>query len=364
MRHAEQQAERLEGYLIALANMDEFIRSSGSPVTGRRPRFSCRLTNSLLRRSRSSAYRFGNEQRLVNGRYALSDYQIDQILELRLYQLTGLERDKILKEYQALILLIEDLRDILAREARVLTIIKEELLAIKEKYGDERRTDIVPNEGEMTIEDLIANEGAIITLSHRGLIKRTNVDSYRSQRRGGRGVIGVTMGETSTIDDEDFIEHLFTASTHDYLMFFTTLGRVYVERVHEIPEMGRAAKGKNIANLLELRPDEKVAAMIRIEARRDAKGNDTTWLTQDYLFFCTQKGTVKKTPLEEFQKVRKGGIIAIGIDPDDRLIEVKLTNGASEVVIITHEGMSIRFGEEDVRSMGRPAAGSPWHLPR
>jgi DNA gyrase subunit A len=357
LSHAEQQAERLEGYLISLANMDDFIRV----IRESQDRAEAKIQLQGYEFTRAQVEKFGVvirvEQRLVNGRYALSDYQIDQILELRLYQLTGLERDKILKEYQALIKAIQDFMDILAKEARVLAIIKEELRVIKEKHGNPRRTDIVPDEGEMTIEDLISNEGVIITLSHRGLIKRTNIDSYRSQRRGGRGVIGVTTAETTTTDDEDFIEHLFTASTHDYLMFFTNLGRVYVERVHEIPEMGRAAKGKNIANVLELRPEEKIAAMIRIEARRDAQGNDTTWLGKDYLFYCTKNGTVKKTPLEDFQNVRKGGIIAIGIDQNDSLIDVKLTNGTSDVVIITHLGMSIRFGEEDVRSMGRPASG-------
>ncbi|MES2310028.1 MAG: DNA gyrase C-terminal beta-propeller domain-containing protein [Verrucomicrobiota bacterium] len=209
----------------------------------------------------------------------------------------------------------------------------------------------------MSIEDLIANEVVIITLTHNGLIKRTNVNNYRSQKRGGKGVIGMTTKESEKPEDSDFVEHLFTASTHDYLMFFTNTGRSYVVRVHEVPDMGRAAKGRSIANLLEFRPGEKVAAMIRIESQKDSKGEDGTWTQPFSLFFCTKLGTVKKTALEAFSNMRKGGIIAIGIEPGDLLIDVKLTNGTSEIVLITHEGMSIRFEEEDVRVMGRPAAG-------
>jgi DNA gyrase subunit A len=218
-------------------------------------------------------------------------------------------------------------------------------------------TDLIPDEGEIAIEDLIANEGVIITLTHNGLLKRTNVSSYRAQRRGGKGVIGMATREGGAEEDKDFIEHLFTASTHDYLMFFTNTGRAYVERVHEIPDMGRAAKGRSIANLLELKHGESITALIRIEARTGPNKEDTTWQQPGFLFFATRLGTVKKSPLEDFGNVRKGGIIAIGIDSGDTLIDVKLTSGADQVVLITREGMSIRFSEEDVRPMGRPAAG-------
>jgi DNA gyrase subunit A len=252
---------------------------------------------------------------------------------------------------------IKDLLDILAKEARVLAIIKAELLAIKEKHATPRLTDLVPDEGEIAIEDLIANEGVIITLTHTGLIKRTNISSYRAQRRGGKGVIGMATREADPAEDKDFIEHLFTAGTHDHLMFFTNTGRVYVERVHEIPDMGRASKGRSIANLLELKAGESIAALIRIEAKTGANKEDTTWQQPGFLFFATQQGTVKKTALEAFGNVLKGGIIAIGIEPGDVLIEVKLTSGQDQVVLITREGMSIRFSEEDVRSMGRPAGG-------
>src|SRR5437660_11167506 len=288
---------------------------------------------------------------------SISEAQANAILELRLYQLTGMEIDKVRAEYKTLLEKIKDLLDILAKEARVLAIIKSELQAIKEKYATPRLTDLVRDEGEIAIEDLIANEGVIITRPHNGLIKRTNVSSYRSQRRGGKGVIGMATREGSTEEDQDFIEHLFTASTHDYLMFFTNTGRAYVERVHEIPDMGRAAKGRSIANLLELRPGESIAALIRITAKTGANKEENTWQQPGYLFFATRQGTVKKTPLEDFANVRKGGIIAIGIDSGDTLIDAKLTSGQDQVVLITHEGMSIRFSEEDVRPMGRPAGG-------
>jgi len=247
--------------------------------------------------------------------------------------------------------------DILAKEARVLAIIKAELKAIKEEYATPRLTDLVPDEGEINIEDLIANEGVIITLTHNGLIKRTNISSYRAQRRGGKGVIGMTTREGATDEEHDFIEHLFTASTHDYLMFFTNTGRVYVERVHEIPDMGRAAKGRSIANLLELKTGETIAALIRILSKTNANKEDVTWEQPGFVFFATKQGTVKKTALADFTNVRKGGIIAIGIETGDTLIDVKLTIGQNEVVLITRDGMSIHFNEEDARPMGRPAGG-------
>ncbi len=370
LRKAEERAETLEGYLIALANMDEFIRI----IRGSANREEARIKLLAFEFTRAQVEQLGilirSEARLTSGRYAFSEAQTNSILELRLYQLTGLEIDKVRAEYGQLIDRIKDLLDILAKESRVLAIIKAELQLIKEKYATPRLTELVPDEGEIAIEDLIANEGVIITITHSGLIKRTNVSSYRAQRRGGRGVIGMTTREGSVVegDEQDFIEHLFTASTHDYLMFFTNSGRVYVERVHEIPDMGRAAKGRSIANLLELKADEKVAALIRIVSKTDANKKDTTWSQPGELFFATQQGTVKKTSLNEFSNVRKGGIIAIGIEAGDALIEVKLTRGSvvenevvqdpgDDVVLITKAGMSIRFSESDVRSMGRAAGG-------
>ncbi|MDD5141386.1 MAG: DNA gyrase subunit A [Verrucomicrobiales bacterium] len=364
LKKAEERAELLEGYIVALSNLDEFIHI----IRSSKNRDEARVKLLAFEWSRAQVEKWGilirSEARLEAGRYALTERQVDAILELRLYQLTGLEIDKVDKEYKALIEVIKDLLDILAKESRVMTIIKAELQAIKEKHATPRKTEIVPDEGEIAIEDLIANEGVIITLTHNGLLKRTNVSQYRAQRRGGKGVIGMTTKEGETPDDNDFVEHLFTASTHDYLMFFTNTGRVYVERVHEIPDMGRAAKGRSIANLLELKADEKIAALIRILSKTGANKEDVTWSQSGELFFATQQGTVKKTSLNEFSNVRKGGIIAITIDQGDTLIDVKQTRGSIEggdegddVVLITKDGMSIRFSESDVRSMGRSAGG-------
>ncbi|KAF0177557.1 MAG: DNA gyrase subunit A [Limisphaerales bacterium] len=364
LKKAEERAELLEGYLVALANLDEFIhiiRSSDNKEEARVKLLAYEWT-------REQVERWGilirHESQLTEGRFALSERQVDAILELRLYQLTGLEIDKVEAEYKALLEVIKDLLDILAKESRVMAIIKGELKTIKEKHATPRMTQIVPDEGEIAIEDLIANEGVIITLTHAGLIKRTAVSAYRAQRRGGKGVIGMTTREADTPEESDFIEHLFTASTHDYLMFFTNTGRVYVERVHEIPDMGRASKGRSIANLLELKADEKVAALIRILSKTDANKEDVTWQQPGELFFATQQGTVKKTTLNEFGNVRKGGIIAITIDEGDTLIDVKQTRGSApggddgdDVILITKDGMSIRFSESDVRSMGRSAGG-------
>ncbi len=364
LKKAEERAELLEGYIIALSNLDEFI----AIIRGSKNREEAKVKLLAFEWSRAQVEHWRilirSEARLQSGRYALTERQVDAILELQLYRLTGLEIDKVDAEYKALLEAIKDLLDILAKESRVMGIIKAELQAIKERHATPRKTEIVPDEGEIAIEDLIANEGVIITLTHNGLIKRTNVSQYRAQRRGGKGVIGMTTREGETAEDKDFVEHLFTASTHDYLMFFTNTGRVYVERVHEIPDMGRAAKGRSIANLLELKEGEKVAAMIRVLSKTNEAREDVTWEQPGELFFATQQGTVKKTALHEFANVRKGGIIAITIDQGDTLIDVKQTRGSTkegdegdDVVLITRDGMSIRFSESDVRSMGRAAAG-------
>jgi DNA gyrase subunit A len=358
LRKAEERAELLEGYICALNNLDEFIRIIRSSKT----RDEARIKLLAFEWTRAQVERWSilirSEERLnASGRYALTERQVDAILELRLYQLTGLEIDKVRGEYAELIERIKDLLDILAKESRVLSIIKKELRELKEKHASPRMSEIIPDEGEMAIEDLIANEGVIVTLTHNGLIKRTNVSSYRAQKRGGKGVIGMTTRETDKSEDSDFIEHLFTCSTHDYLMFFTNLGRVYVERVHEIPDMGRAAKGRSIANLLELRGEEKIQTLVRVSSKYGANKEDLTWKQAHELFFVTRLGTVKRTELSDFQNVRKGGIIAINLDKGDDLVEVRLTNGNNEIVLITKQGMSIRFQEDQVRSMGRNAGG-------
>jgi DNA gyrase subunit A len=361
LRQAEARAETLEGYLIALANLDDFIdiiRSSAN-------RDEARIKLLAYEFSRETVEQIGvrirSESRLVDGRYVFSEHQADQILELRLYQLTGLEREKIIDEYGEIIRKIDDLLDILHRADRVMTIIKEELLRIRDKYGSERLTAILPGQGEIAYEDLIANEGCIITITHAGYIKRTAESEFRAQRRGGRGVIGMTTREAQASGDQgDFVEHLFTASTHDSLMFFTQAGRCYVEKVYEIPEMGRASKGRSIANLLELRPEEKIAATLRIEAvdqTGNPGGDEGTWNPALHIMFAARSGIVKKTNLADFSNVRKGGIIAIQIEEGDELIDALLTNGMDEVVLITRQGISIRFHEGDVRDMGRNAVG-------
>jgi DNA gyrase subunit A len=354
LRQAEIEAEKLEGYLIALANLDDFIKI----IRDSQDRDDAKAKLLSLSWTRETVERLGilirDDARIVDGSYRLTEKQVGHILDLRLYQLTSLEREGIKKEYDALLETIKDLLDIIAREARVLKIIKSELREIQSKYGTVRRTQIVSAEGEMAIEDLIANEGVIVTLTHNGFIKRTLVSAYRAQKRGGKGVIGMTAREGESVEDSDFVEHLFTATTHDYLMFFTQSGRCYVERVFEIPEGSRASKGRSIANLLELRSEEKIAATIRIQAQ---KTDEETWSQDLHVVFSTRSGIVKKSNLNDFKNIRKGGIIAIKIEEDDCLIECRLTNGQDEIVLITHGGMSIRFHEEEMRDQGRDTVG-------
>ncbi|NBQ55264.1 MAG: DNA gyrase subunit A, partial [Verrucomicrobia bacterium] len=324
LRVAEDRAHILEGYKKALDHLDDFVK--------------------IIRAAKD---RPGAKEKLI-AKYKLSDRQADAILELRLYQLTGLERDKIEEEYLAVIQKIEELRSILASEKKVYAIIKKELLEIKEKYADKRRTQIVKDEGDIDVEDLIAKEGALITLSHAGYIKRTSADSYRAQKRGGKGVIGMKSKEEKGEEaDTDFVEHLFSATTHDYLMFFTSTGRVYVEKVYEIPEMGRTARGKSIANVLALQPGEKIAALICVQEFTD----------KQHLVMATSSGIVKKTNLSDYANFRKGGIIGIKVEQGDELIGCALTNGKQEIVLVTAEGMSLRFHEDQLRDQGRATVG-------
>ena len=324
LKVAEDRAHILEGYKKALDHLDDFVK--------------------IIRASKDRATA---KEKLI-AKYKLSDRQADAILELRLYQLTGLERDKIEEEYLAVIQKIEELRSILASEKKVYSIIKKELLEIKEKYADKRRTQIVKDEGEIDVQDLIAKESTLITLSHAGYIKRTSADSYRAQKRGGKGVIGMKSKEEKGGEEEtDFVEHLFSASTHDYLMFFTSTGRVYVEKVYEIPEMGRTARGKSIANVLALQEGEKIAALICVHEFTD----------KQHLVMATSSGIVKKTNLSDYANFRKGGIIGIKIEAGDQLIGCALTNGKQEIVLVTAEGMSLRFHEDQLRDQGRATVG-------
>ena len=354
LAQAEQRAETLEGYLIALANLDEFIRIIRESANREEAKTKLLAFDFARKQVEQIGIIIRSESRLVNGRYAFSEKQADEILNLRLYQLTGLESGKISDEYKNLLTVIEDLFDILAKESRVMTIIKDELSEIQKKYGSPRKTGLIPDEGEINIEDLIANEGCIITITHAGYIKRTAVSAYRAQRRGGKGVKGMTTREGLTEADGDFVEHLFTASTHDYLVFFTQSGRCYVERVFEIDEMSRTSKGRSIANILDLRAGEKIAATMRIQGQKTA---EETWNKDHHIVFATRSGIVKKSNLNDFKNMRKGGIIAINIEEDDCLIDAKLTTGENEIVLITKGGMSIRFHENELRDQGRNTVG-------
>ncbi len=318
LKKAEERAHILEGLKVALDHLDEVI--------------------TLIRKSKTPDEA---KQGLIK-KFELSEVQAQAILDLRLQRLTGLERQKIEDEYVELIKTIASLKEILASKAKRMAIIKEELLFLKSTYGDERRTEIKDEEeSEFSIEDLIAEEDMVITITHSGYCKRLPVTSYRKQQRGGRGAIGIETKE------EDFVEHLFIASTHEYILFFTSAGKCYWLKVHEIPQGGKLAKGKPIVNLLALQEGEKVAAMLPVRKFDD----------QHSIILCTRQGTIKKTVLSAFSNPRKGGIIAIGIDKGDQLIDAALTNGQSEIVLAPRQGMAIRFHEEKVRDMGRGAYG-------
>jgi DNA gyrase subunit A len=355
LRQAEDLAERLEGFLIALANLDDFIRI----IRDSRDREDARGKLLALSWPRKTVEQIGilirSEARLVNGSYKFTERQVNSILDLRLYQLTGLERASIQKEYNELLTTIRDLIDILARESRVMEIIKKELLEIKTKYGTPRLTQIVPDEGEISIEDLIANESTVITMTHKGFLKRTAISNFPTRNRGGTGMKGMQTREAVNQEDEDdFVQHLFTATTHDYLMFFTQSGRCFVERVFELPEMSRNAKGRSIANFLQLRPDEKIAATIRIPGR---KTDEDTFSDKLNIVFSTKGGIVKKSRLSDFKNMRKGGLIAIKIEEGDGLIAANLTDGDNEMVLVTRQGISIRFHEEGVKPQARDTIG-------
>src|SRR3989339_1826173 len=314
---AERRAHILEGYIIALDNIDaviDTIKKSKDVETAK---------NNLMKR------------------FKLSEIQAKAILDMRLQRLTGLERKKIEDEYKETIKLIERLKGILNSEEQRYQIIKEELLEIKKKYGDERRTEIVHDYTEFSLEDIIAEEDVVVTISHQGFIKRFPASGYKKQGRGGKGVTGAGT------KDEDFIEHMFIASTHQYILFFTDKGKCYWLKVHEIPEAGRAARGRSIINLLQKEKDENITAFVAVKEFTD----------NQYLVMATEKGTIKKTVLSAYGNVRKGGINAINLNKDDRLIEVKMTDGSSDLVLGTRNGFAIRFHEKDVRDMGRTATG-------
>ncbi len=317
LHQAEARAHILEGFKMALDQLEAVVKAIRS---ARNREEACA---ELMRR------------------FNLTEVQAHAILDMRLYQLTNLERQKIDAEYLTLIKEISRLRDLMANERKRLTLIQEELRDIRGKYQDARRTDIAPAEGDIRVEDLIADRGCVITISHRGYIKRVPVDAYRAQRRGGKGVSGMATRE------EDFVEHLFVAHTHDYILFFTAQGRVYWKKVYEIPEAGRASSGKAIVNLLNVQSGESIAALIRVRS----------FVASQFLLMATARGRVKKTNLAEYGNPRSGGIIGIHIEEKDRLVAVKLTSGNDEVILTTRQGMSIRFSEKRVRDQGRATYG-------
>ncbi len=314
---AERRAHILEGYIIALDNIDEVIE------TIKKSRDVETAKNNLMRR------------------FKLSEIQAKAILDMRLQRLTGLERKKIEDEYKETIKLIEKLKGILENEDRRNMIIRDELLEIKEKYGDERRTEIIYDYEDFSIEDIIAEEDVVVTISHKGYIKSFPVSGYRKQSRGGKGATGAGT------KDDDFIEHMFIASTHQYILFFTDKGKCYWLKVFEIPEGGKTTRGKSILNLIEKETKEEITAFVNVKEFRD----------DQYLVMATKNGTIKKTVLSAYGNVRKGGINAINLNENDKLIDVKLTDGNNDIVLGTRNGLAIRFHEKDVRDMGRTATG-------
>ncbi len=358
LKKAEDRAENLEAFLLALGHLDDFIRIIRESKNRDEAREKLKAYTFEIGTAERLGVLIRSQPSIQGDRYIFTDRQVNAILDLRLYQLTAMEQDKIKGEYDAVIEEIKDLMDILEKESRVLAIIKDELLELKEKHATPRRCPILPDEGEIAIEDLIANEGMIVTLSHRGYVKRTPASEYRVQGRGGKGVRGMETRNTADPDDKDFVEQLFSVQAHDYLMFFTNTGRVYVERVYEIPEGSRASKGRSIKNVLNLQPEETIASMLRLERKTDEDGNDITFgEDQGFVLFATRSGKVKKTSLHDFRNYRKDGIIAIKLEEGNELIGVRLTSGTDEVILVTRQGMSLRFNEEQARSMGRATAG-------
>ena len=357
LEKAEDRAENLEAFLLALGHLDDFIQIIRDSKNRDEAKERLKAYKFSVKTAESLGVLIRDQPSIDGDEYIFTDRQVNSILELRLYQLTAMERDKIKADYDNVIEEIKDLLDILDKEARVLEIIKTDLLEIKEKHATPRRCPILPDEGEIGIEDLIANEGMIVTLSHRGYVKRTASSEYRVQARGGKGVRGM---ETRTKDDSehDFVQHLFTAQAHDYLMFFTNSGRVYVERVYELPEASRASRGRSIKNVLNLQPEESIAAVLRLAYVTDDEGNDVTFSNDSgFILFATRSGKIKKTAVVDFRNYRKDGIIAIKLDDGNELIDVRLTSGSDDVVLITKSGLSLRFNEEQARSQGRATSG-------
>ena len=338
LKKAEARAHILEGLKIALDWLDaviELIRAAKNPDEAKQGLMAGNFSDPDYLR------KLGLPDAVFSNSVHLSEEQAKAILEMRLQRLTGLEREKIIQEYTDILKYIARLKEILASETEILNIIVGELTELREKFGDERRTEIVDKTGEITLEDTIVEEDMVVTISHTGYIKRSAVSLYRAQRRGGKGKSGMKTKE------EDFVEHLFIASSKDFMMFFTDAGRVYLLKVYEIPEGGRATRGKAIVNLLNLNQGEKISAILSIKE----------FSPDRYLMMATRHGVVKKSPLKEYANIRSGGIIAVNLDEEDKLITVALTDGKQEVLLASSHGKSIRFKEEDARSIGRVGRG-------
>jgi DNA gyrase subunit A len=317
LKEAEGRAHILEGLKIALDNIDEVIK--------------------VIRGSKDPAQA---KEGLMNS-FNLSEAQSQAILDMRLQKLTGLEVDKVVAEYKELIQIISNLKSVLENKTKRMNIIKTELLEIKDQYGDERRTEIIPVDTDFSMEDMIAEEEVVLTITHQGYIKRTALNTYRTQRRGGRGVQGAMS------KDEDFVEHLFIANTHNYMLFFTDTGKCYWLKVYDIPQAGRASRGRAIVNLIGCNPEERVEAFVSVKEFDD----------DHYIVMATRNGVIKKTVLSAYGKPRKGGIYAIEIRDGDKLIQARVSNGENDILLGTHEGKSIRFSESDVRASGRKTMG-------
>ena len=351
LRKARDKAHVLEGQAVALANIDaviELIKASANPAEAKANLIATAwqpgAVTKMLERSGADASRPENlsaEFGLIDGKYHLSEAQAQAILDLRLHRLTGLEQDKIVKDYEELLDLIAELLAILQDPERLMQVIREELEEIKSNYGDERRTEIITTQVDLSIEDLIQEEDVVVTLSHAGYAKAQPLDVYRAQRRGGRGKAATSVKE------EDFVDKLFVANTHDTILCFSSVGKVYWLKVYQLPQSGRTSRGKPIVNLLPLQEGERINAILPIkDFEQDA-----------FVFMATSKGTVKKTPLKDFSRPRASGIIALELRDGDHLIGVEITEGNHDVVLFASTGKSIRFKEEDVRPMGRTAAG-------
>ncbi len=344
LKEARARQEIVEGLVIAVDNIDrviQIIRAANTPEEAKTNLMAEPLAGleEFLRRAGRPEEEIA--KRTEKGDYALSERQAQAILDMRLQRLTGLEREKLDEEFKALCATIDRLEAILASEGKLMSVIKEELAAVRAQFADPRRTQIVDDEGEIAIEELIADEDMVVTVSHSGYVKRNSVTAYRSQKRGGRGITGAST------KDEDFVSQLFVASTHDHILMFTSMGRVYAKRVYELPEGSRASRGKALVNFLELKENEKVVEMLALKQFDEGR----------FIVMATKNGVVKKTSLDLFSNIRSSGIIALTIDDGDALVEVRLTDGQHDVLLATRDGRAIRFPEEKVRGMGRTARG-------